>query len=316
MRINQLIIFQCFVLCSFYKKRLVNSLIKFFATYGVYFYFVALEIFSLVLIVNYNYFQRSRVFSAMNELSGILYNLEESVTDYFSLKSVNEELSEENARLRNDLFLMQQFAYKKAMRQDSVVQMLENPRLSYMSMSAKVINNSVHKLQNYITINRGSKNGICQDMSVISSCGVVGVVKSVSDHFAMVVPVLNPRIRISCKIKLKAKSAQDLSVGQVKDIGSLVWYGGDYRFASMEQVPRHVEIEKGDTVITSGYSDYFPEGIMVGTIESFDKATDDNYYDIKVRLSVNFSTLSYVEVLDYKYKKEQEELESAILTDK
>jgi rod shape-determining protein MreC len=145
-------------------------------------------------------------------------------------------------------------------------------------------------------------------MSVINSHGVVGIIKTVSAHFSVIMPILNPKAQISCKIKGRQKAIND-TIGVIKDIGSLKWDGVDSRFASMIQVPRHVPIRKGDIIVTSGYSDFFPEGIMVGRVESFSKASDDNYYDIKVRLSVNFRTVSYVTVLEYKNRKEQELLE-------
>ena len=111
------------------------------------------------------------------------------------------------------------------------------------------------------------------------------------------------------RIKVKSRANKD-TVATIKDIGSLVWHGGDPRFAKMKQVPRHVKIKKGDSIVTSGYSDFFPEGIMVGTVYDFKTGEDDNYYDIDVELSVNFNNLAYVQVLDYKHKKEQADLEA------
>ncbi|MBN2829898.1 MAG: rod shape-determining protein MreC, partial [Candidatus Cloacimonetes bacterium] len=186
-----------------------------------------------------------------------------------------------------------------------------DPEKEFICHSARVINNSTNKLLNYITINRGSENGIRPEMCVINSDGVVGIVTTVSNHFGVVMPILNPNTLISCKIKSRI-SHQD-TVGVVKDIGSLLWDGKDYRFAKMVQVPRHVNIKKGDSIVTSGYSDFFPEGIMVGVIEDYEKANDDNYYEIKVRLSVNFRTVSYVNVMDYLHKEEQEKLENRIV---
>jgi rod shape-determining protein MreC len=161
---------------------------------------------------------------------------------------------------------------------------------------------------NYITLNKGRNDGIRVEMTVISAQGVVGIVKAVSDHFSVVMPLLNKWAQISCKIKVKTKTQID-SIGAVKDIGSLKWDGVDYRYASMLQVPKHVNVHKGDTIVTSGYSDFFPEGVLVGTVDGFESGSDDNYYNIKVRLSVNFKTVTYVKVLDYKHRREQLKIE-------
>jgi len=134
-------------------------------------------------------------------------------------------------------------------------------------------------------------------MGVINEDGVVGIVQTVSDNFSVVIPILNPKAKISCKLK------------RSNYFGTLAWNGIDYRFAELIDVPRHVRLLKGDSVLTSGYSSVFPEGIMVGKVESFSKKESDNYYKIKVRLAVNFRTLSYVKVIQYLHQSEQKKLE-------
>jgi rod shape-determining protein MreC len=286
----------------------MKTLIKFFLTYGVYFLFALLEVGSLLLVVNNNKFQQSVFFTSCNDVSAKIYEVNQSIWDYFGLKQVNQELAIENAALKNKLILLDnQYNSLKvdSQRKKSIVL---DPEKEYICYSAKVINNSINKLQNYITLNRGWNDGIKEEMSVINSQGVVGIVKTVSEHFSVVMPILNPKAQISCKIKGKVITAND-SLGVIKDIGSLKWSGEDYRYANMIQVPRHVPVKKGDTIVTSGYSDFFPEGILVGTVEGFSKSSDDNYYNIKVKLSVNFKTVSYVDVLEYKHRKEQEQLQ-------
>lgn len=285
----------------------MKTLFKFLLRFGIYFYFIALEVLAFLLIVNHNYFQRSIFFATCNEVTGKLYEYDECISDYFDLKQVNQDLANENIHLRNQLFLIENRLVNDSINRKTFETKRVNPRMEYTCRSAKVVNNSTHKLQNFITINKGYKDGIRDEMSVINGQGVVGIVKNVSEHFAVVMPILNPKAQISCKIK--GEINKNDSVGVVKDIGSLIWEGGDSRFACMKQVPRHVHIRRGDAIITSGYSDFFPEGILVGTVDAVFKADDDNYYDIKVRLSVNFNTLSYVEVLDYKNRTEQVKVE-------
>ncbi len=284
----------------------MKTLIKFFVTYGVFFLFLFLEIVSVLLIVNNNQFQRTVFFSAMNDVAGSLYEQKQSVVDYFSLKRVNEELAVENALLKNKLMLSENKL--NVLLTDSLRKriLVLNPEQEYISYSAKIINNSTNKAQNYITLNKGFSDGIQEGMTVISPKGIVGVVNSASKHFSIVMSLLNTNTYISAKIK--GNASKD-SVGSVKDIGVLKWNEIDPRYAEMS-ISRHVPVHTGDSVVTSGYSDFFPEGIMIGTISEITKGNDDNLYDLKVRLSVNFKTISYVNVFEYKHKKEQEALES------
>jgi rod shape-determining protein MreC len=185
-----------------------------------------------------------------------------------------------------------------AIKQDSTYEIRKSQMSGkdYTFITAKVINASSNKKQNYLTLDKGAKDNVRIKMGVINESGVVGIVSSVSDHFAVVLPILNPSSRISAKIKEKEK------------IGSLVWDGKDPRIALLEEVPRHIPLVRGDTVVTSGYSSIFPEGIGIGTVLDF-KRENDNFYFIKVELFTNFNQLSYVDVIDYRYAEEQEELE-------
>lgn len=288
----------------------MNALFKFFLKYGIYILFVALEVLSIVIVAHGGAFQRSKFYALSHSVAARAYAMRDNVTNYASLRLTNEQLSQENIVLRNELMRYKQLYLSQSGPKDSIKHAPLDPTLSYESLSAKVVNNSIGHIDNYLTLNRGRLDGILPDMSVITGDGVVGFVESVSDHFAIVMPILNPKAQLSCKIA--GKNTDSLGTGNIKDIGSLVWKGGDTRFAHMQQVPKHVPIQKGDHIVTSGYSDFFPEGIDVGTIESFKNANDDNYYDIIVRLSVNFHQLQYVEVLNYKYRNEQISLQDSV----
>lgn len=288
----------------------MSALFKFFVRYGNYLLFIFLEVIALVVAAHGGAFQRSKFYALSHGVASRVYAIREEVTHYIGLSSANEQLSVENSVLRTELFRYKQLYQQLSSTGDSVKRAPLDPTLTYESFAAKVINNSVGAIDNYMTLNRGKLDGIDEDMSVIAAGSAVGVVESVSDHFAIVLPLLNPKAQLSCKIA--GKNTDSLGTSHIKDIGSLVWKGGDTRFAHLEKVPRHVPLKKGDKVITSGYSDFFPEGLQVGEIEQFGISNDDNYYDIVVRLSVNFRQLEHVEVLNYKYGRELRTLQDSI----
>ncbi len=241
--------------------------------------FLALEVISVVFIINYNSFQRASFLNSSNAVTATLYNSYTSVVQYFHLSKVNADLSAENAQLRNMLDLYADVAI------DSTLD-INNRDTSFNFISAKVINNSVNRQQNYITLNKGRKDGISPDQGIISSNGIVGIITNVSESYAMGLSVLNPRWSVSAKLK---KSGY---------YGSLTWNGKDYRHVDLNEIPFHVDLAVGDTVITSGYSSVFPEGILVGTIAAFNRPEGENYYTIDVLLSADLKSVAYVEVID------------------
>ena len=241
--------------------------------------FLALEVISVVFIINYNSFQRASFLNSSNAVTATIYNSYTSVVQYFHLAKVNADLSAENAQLRNILDLYQDVPL------DSTLNRSKRDT-SFNFISAKIINNSVNRQQNYITLNKGRKDGIKPDQGIISSNGIVGIVTNVSESYAMGLSVLNPRWSVSAKLK---KSGY---------YGSLTWNGKDYQHVDLNEIPFHVELEVGDTVVTSGYSSVFPEGILVGTIASFTRPEGENYYTIDVLLSENLKSVAYVEVID------------------
>ena len=265
--------------------------------YGL-FLFIVLEVISFVLIFNYNDFQKARYLNSSNRITGSIYNSFNSVVNYFELARINSQLAKENAKLRTVIKSQPRLAGVP----DSLYSTLKGADSTYNFISARVINNSVNKTFNYITLNKGSKDGIKPDQGIISSEGIVGVVTNVSKSYALGLSVLNQRWGVSAKLK---KSGF---------FGSLLWNGDDFRYASLMEIPFHVMLAVGDTVVTSGYSSIFPEGIMVGTIDSFEQPSGENYYDIKVKLSTDFKKLSYVEVIQNLDKEEINKLEN-IATD-
>ena len=276
----------------------MRTLFNFLIRYSVVFLFLILEIISFTLIVNNLGYQRSIFLSTSNSFVAEMYEVSNTVIEFFKLKAANENLSEENTAFKNQIIKLQNelSTLTKNQKKDSIHFRIP-PEMEYQFISAKVINNSTNKLQNYITLNKGLVDGIKVDMGVISDEGVVGIIKTVSNRFSVVIPILNPKIQINSKFNHNNYT------------GTLIWSGDDYRYANLTDIARHVEFSLGDSLVTSGFTNTFPEGIPVGTIEDFNIKESDQYYSIKIRLAVNFRTLSYVKVIDYLNYKEQRTLE-------
>lgn len=277
----------------------MRNLINFLIQYSVLILFLFLEIISFALVVNNREYQKSVFLSSSNSAVSGLYEINNSVVEFFKLRDANDNLSEENTLLKNELNKLRNQLSTLEPEKDDSLHFQIPPEMEYEFISAKVINNSTNKLQNYITLNKGLRDGIKVDMGVISDEGVVGIVKTVSDKFAVVIPILNDKIKINCKFTKTNYS------------GPLQWDGLDYRYADLKDIARHVEFSLGDSLITSGFTNTFPEGIPVGIIEDFKIKKSEAYYNIKVKLAVNFRTLSHVKVIDYKNYNEQRTLEKA-----
>lgn len=274
----------------------MRGLLRFLLKNYAFLLFLLLEVLSFTLIYNFNSYQRSKYLNSSNKITATIYNSFSAVGNYFSLASVNRKLARENAQLKSliaDLPYIRITPY-------SIVSKAEITDSLYRFISAKVINNSVDKQDNYITLNKGRKHGVKPDQGIINSDGVVGVVIHVSESFSLGFSVLNKRWGASAKLK---KSGT---------FGPLAWDGSDSRYANLTGIPFHVELAVGDTVVTSSYSSVFPEGIMIGTVHSIEKPPGDNYYQIQVELAVNFRALSYVDVVENLKKDELKALENRI----
>lgn len=275
----------------------MKNLINFLIQYSIVFLFLFLEVISFALIVKNQEYQKSVFLSSSNSIVSVMYQWSNSVVEFFKLSAANENLSEENTALKNQIIDLQNKLQVLQPQNGDSIRFDIPPEMEYRFISAKVINSSTNKLQNYITLNKGSDDGVQMDMGVISEEGVVGIVKTVSRRFSVVIPVLNPKIEISCKFKRSNYS------------GSLHWDGEDYRYSNLTDIARHVELALGDTLVTSGLTSTFPAGIPVGYIEDFNIKESDAYYKIQVKLAVNFRTLSHVKVINYLNYQEQKNLE-------
>jgi rod shape-determining protein MreC len=272
------------------------QLLKLIHSYRAFLVFLFIEFVCFWLLVRSNPYHSAAYFHTSNAVIGSIYETRNDITQYFRLPQVNEELASDNARLR-ELISQSQIPIVVNSRIDSIELSKSEPEYGFLS--AKVINNSVALSHNFITINKGRANGILPDMGVISADGVVGKVMSVSDHYATISSLLNTDVFISARIK------------RTGNFGSIHWDSEDPLSAKMMFVPSHIELQKGDTIVTSGYNSIFPEGIMIGTITEFSLQTD-SFYDIDVDLSNDFTALSYVYVVRNPRREERWELENEI----
>ena len=254
---------------------------------------------SLFLLFQNNPYQQYVYLTSANSVSAAVYKGVGSITSYFNLRSINGDLQERNALLEMEVVnLKRQLDDCRLLLLSDSVSLPDSAAQSYDYHFASVINNSVSKPMNYITIDKGRADGIEPEMGVVDQNGVVGMVSVVSDHAARAISLLNPNMRLSCKVK------------NSEYFGSLYWDGASPYYAILEEMPRHVVYHKGDTIITSGYSSVFPEGLIVGTVESGMKMKDDNFIALKVKLSTDFTRLSTVRAIKSKISDELKELES------
>lgn len=269
----------------------MRNLLRLIVQYYFFFLFLFLEAVSVLLVVQHNNFHRARFINVTRSMEGFFYETFGGIREYMLLRQTNEDLQKENTLLRNRLdALTRKMEPSPAVRMDSV------PRRQFSYIPATVINSSTNKQFNFITLNKGRHHGIEPEMAVISPKGVVGVVYAVSGNFSSVIPMINRNFRLSVKIRRNDY------------FGSLSWPGTGYDLAILEEIPFHVDLQPGDTIVTSGYSAIFPEGIPVGTVKEFE-AVKGNFYTIQVDIAVDYKNLSQVYVIRNLIRDEQLELE-------
>ena len=270
----------------------MRSLLNFLLNFHFVILFLLLEFFLFFLLIQYNDYQRASYLNSSSNLSGKVYKSLSNVTQYLRLNKKNQELVNAVARYRS----FSEDAYKS--NQVSLVKVLDSVYIQqYEFIPAVVINNSVNKLNNYLTLNMGTKQGIDKGMAVISPMGIVGIVKESSDNFSSVISLLNQNLRVSGMIQRNGY------------FGSINWDGVDYQRVILSDLPSHVEVLKGDTVVTSGYSAMFPKGELIGVVDGIEKSERGDFLKVQVKLSVNFKNLAHVMVVKNLLKEEQLMLE-------
>jgi rod shape-determining protein MreC len=260
--------------------------------YNFFIVFLLLEVVSGILLVRNSTYQRAAVISTSNELVGNIYTAYSNVTDYLVLGETNRILSAENARLRRADSVSFYDPSFRVLRVNDTIGLQQ-----YEYISARVVNNSVSRVNNYITLDKGSLQGIQPEMAVMGSNGVVGIVKDVSEHFSTVISLLHSSTKISSKIKKNDY------------FGSSVWDGENPQIAKLLDIPSHAQVKVGDTIVTSSYSGIFPRDILVGVVSEIG-TSGESFKEIKLKLATDFQKLSYVYVVRNLLKSERDTLEA------
>ena len=275
----------------------MKGLLEFLYKHNHWLLFILLEGISLVMLFSLNDYQGSVWLTSANTATGSVLEVKQRVTGYFGLQSENERLAEQNAQLTAQVFGLQQALDSTALVRLTAETVDQWP---FGVVPATVVENSTGKPNNYVTINKGTADGLRPDMGVISSDGVVGVTYKCSRHYSLVLPILNGKSNISCKVR------------PGESFGYLEWLGGDTRTAQLRDVPRYADISVGDTVVTSGHSAFFPEGLMVGVIRDFEPSADNLSNNIYVQLSTSFAHLRHVFVIQNAGADERQELRDMV----
>lgn len=262
----------------------MKDLLGFLVRYSFGILFLIYLIISGALLISSSPYQRHLWMSSSGAVASVVYDGAHNITSYFYLREVNEDLEQRNGELESELAAMR---YKmremsEALYADTMI--IEDLFKPFDFIVASVTNNSIALPHNYLTLNKGLLDGVLPEMGVLDANGVVGVVNKVTDHHAQVISMLNPDFRLSCKVK-----GRDF-------FGSMVWDGKEVDEAVLEELPRHAVFNVGDTVVTSGYSSVFPEGIPVGKVIETLHDGDDNFYRLKIKLFTDFTRLSTVRV--------------------
>ncbi len=274
----------------------MRNLILFISRFKTFFLFIALEVLCLFLLVRNNSYQRAAFLNSANRVTGNLYQSVDNVRNYFTLKRINDSLQRENARLRRKV--ESSFDCRIPLR-DTVMRYAKDSggKPVYSYIPAEVINNSTNSLSNTITINKGTKHGVEKDMGVIGPNGVVGIVIGTSTRFSVVMSLLHKNASISGEL------------ARHNYVGNIRWDGQDVTSVQLHDIPKHVNVKKGDSVVTSGYSSFFPPGISIGVVRKVTLDEANNFYSIDLRLLTNFRSLEYVYIVDYLFREERRKVE-------
>ncbi|MFZ2285618.1 MAG: rod shape-determining protein MreC [Bacteroidales bacterium] len=271
------------------------SLLNFLLRYKTLILFLILEAVALVLISSSHNYHQTVFYGVARNISGFISGGMEKGAYYFRLRQFNEELVSENLMLRRQ---MESLTSSPAASLVTVADSVHE--INYTYLTARVINNSVNKQKNFITLDKGSRHGVANGMGVTSAAGVVGVVVGVSRNYSEVMSLLNTEFRLSASIERNDY------------FGSLAWDGTNYRYATLSEIPQHVSVIEGDTIVTSGYSAIFPAGLMVGTLTG-DQRRGGDFVSLRVQLSADFKKLTNVYVIGNLSKEERNKLEEEVV---
>jgi len=273
----------------------MQQLIYFFRKYKYFLFFLLLEFIAIFFTINNNNFHKSKFISSANEITGGLYEKTTQISNYFNLKSQNEELILENKNLKN---LLEKYTSKEdSTLRVSVIDTI-NYQQKYTYTEAKIYSNNFNNPNNFILLNKGKNHGINIEMAVVNSKGIIGITEDVSANYVRVQSILNSNSKINAKLKNSSH------------FGTLIWDGKDYNIVQLEDIPRQTAIKVGDTIITGGKSTIFPEGILIGTIQKINTESSNNSLDIK--LFNDMSNIDNVYIVTALDKEEIRTLNNAI----
>lgn len=274
----------------------MRNLIDFITRYNHWFVFVILEVVSFVLLFKFNSYQGSVWFSSANVVAGKVYEADATIKNFFSLTKINQQLNVRNLYLEQTVRKLSEQVHAETGDSSWLFRTQAEVLKEYKLIPAKVITNSIDKRDNFITIDKGRLDGVKTDMGVACGTGIVGVVYMVSDHYSIVIPVLNSKSNISVTIRKRGY------------YGYLRWTGGASDLAYVDDIPRHAHFRLGDLIETSGYSAMFPPGIIAGQILHVYNSPDGLSYRVQVRLTTDFGNLRDVCVIDNSAMKERIDL--------
>jgi len=259
--------------------------------------FILLEVVAFLFITTYQPYPKSMVFTSANHLVASVNETGDDVAAYFHLRQDNENLNGEITRLQMQVQQLQNLL-ERQQEKDSLPDSIyyQYAHLGYQIIPAKVIDIATNQEHNYLTLNKGARDGVQPGMGVITGGGVVGVVNRVSDRFSLVVPLIHTSINLSARIQ---------NNGQ---IGFIHWPGHDVNSVQLMEIGRHIPAQEGDTVLTSGLTSTFPEGLLIGVMDRVQLNEGDNYYDIRVHLHTDYHHLRYVQVLNNTFSPELDSL--------
>jgi len=276
----------------------MRQIIYFIKKFRYFLLFIVLEIFAFIFIIQGHSYHQSKFVNSANFVTGGFYNKVNSVNEFFHLKTDNKILSEENVRLKN---LLEARENKFVLDSFTVIDTSQYFQ-KYEYSVAKIINNNYTKRNNFLTLNKGTKNGLTQDLGVINSKGIIGVIKNVSSNYATVLSILNSNSKINVRLK------------NSNHFGTLVWDGKNYNITQVIDIPRQAVVKAGDTIVSGGKSAIFPEGIEIGVVRDF-KYEQNRYQIINILLFNDMSAIGQVQVVKNLHKNEQFTLEQSVVNE-
>lgn len=276
----------------------MHELITFFARNSKWFVFAVYVVLSIMLLAGGDPYHRHIYLTSANSVTASVYDFSNNATGYFNLRERNADLNRRNAELQSEVLALRQQLEVMAEKTATDTMVVDSGMQPFSFIVANVINNSIARPFNYITLNKGSLDGVKPEMGVIDASGVVGIVSVVGPRSSRVISLLNPHFRLSCKLK------------GTDNFGSLVWNGRDPEVALLEELPRHTVSQPGDTVVTSGYSSVFPPGLPVGIVMDDSGNDHGDFFTLKVRLLSDFAALNNVQVVVSDMSAEVKSLEA------